>query len=307
MRKNTALARARAMATLGAMKYSLLSLFLASALVGCGDNMDDHDHPDAPVVEPDAAEPQAVTIAFAAEVGGTPFVCGQSYAGVGTGGSAYVGTDFRFYVHDVALVGATGDVPVTLDINEFQADGIALLDFETGGTGCQMGSPSTHTAVTGTVPAGAYTGVKFKVGVPFAKNHLDVTTATAPLNIPAMYWAWSSGYKFLKADGAVNGAGFNLHLGSTMCGATGTAPPTAACASPNVMDIALSSYTPGTSVIVADVARVLTDVDVTVNTAMTAPGCMSFPGDAECNTIFPKLGLAYGTNAAATQTLFALD
>lgn len=288
------------------MKHLLYSLLAAAALVGCGDNHDDNDHPDAPVVEPDAG-PITVSLAFAAKVGGAPFQCGQTYTGIGSAASAYVGTDFRFYVHDVKLVGADGDVAITMDTNEFQADGVALLDFETGGTGCQMGSPSTHTAVTGTAPAGTYTGVKLKVGVPFAKNHLDVATAAAPLNVPALYWAWSSGYKFFKADGTVNGNGFNLHLGSTMCNATGTTPPTSPCANPNLMDVTLPGYTVGTSVIVADVARVLTDVDVSANTAATAPGCMSFPNDPECDTVFPKLGLAYGANAAAAQTLFSVE
>jgi len=289
------------------MKVPLVRLCFATlGLVACGDN-EEPEQPDASM--PDAAidaGPQAVTLAFAAEVNGAPFVCGQAYPGIGMAASSYVGTDFRFYIHDVRLVGTAGDVPVTLDANEYQADGLALLDFETGGTGCQMGSTGTHPAVTGTVPAGTYTGIKFKVGVPFAKNHLDVATAASPLNIPAMYWAWASGYKFLKADGAVNGAGFNLHLGSTACGVTGTTPPTAPCANPNVMDISLTGYSPATGVVVADVARVLTGVDITTNTAATAPGCMSFPNDPECNTILPKLGLAYGTNPAAAQTLFTV-
>jgi len=288
------------------MEVRLVCLSLVTlGLVACGDDVEHHDHPDAatPDATPDAG-PQTVSLAFAAEVGGTPFACGQAYSGIGMAASSYVGTDFRFYIHDVRLVGAAGDVPVTLDANDYQADGLALLDFETGGTGCQMGSTGTHPAVTGTVPPGSYTGIKFKVGVPFAKNHLDVATATSPLNIPAMYWAWSSGYKFLKADGAVNNAGFNLHLGSTACGVTGTTPPTAPCTSPNIMDVSLTGYSPGTSVVVADVARVLTSVDVSTNTAATAPGCMSFPNDPECNTVLPKLGLAYGTNPAAAQTLF---
>lgn len=281
-------------------------LALTTALAGCGDNAEhEHEHPDAAM--PTDAAPQAVSIAFAAEVGGEPFACGQTYAGIGTAASAYVGTDFRFYVHDIRLVGTAGAVPVTLDANDYQAGGVALLDFETGGTGCQMGSTGTHTIVTGTVPAGTYDAIEFKVGVPFEQNHLDVATAAAPLNIPAMYWAWSSGYKFLKIDGAVSGAGFNVHLGSTGCGATGTTPPTTPCANPNVMDVALAGYTPGTSVIVADVARVLDAVDVSINTASTAPGCMSFPNDPECDTVLPKLGLAYGTNPAGAQALFAVE
>jgi len=283
-------------------------VLLSTAAIACGDNhAHEHEHEQPDAAAPDAPGPQAVTIAFAAEVGGAPFACGQSYAGIGSTAASYVGTDFRFYVHDVRLVGEDGDVAVALDANEYQADGVALLDFETGGTGCQMGSTGTHTELTGTVPAGTYTGIKFKVGVPFAKNHLDVATAAAPLNIPAMYWAWSSGYKFLKIDGAVGMAGFNVHLGSTGCGTMGTTPPTGACANPNIMDVALTGFSPATSVIVADVARVLDGVDVTVNTAMTAPGCMSFPNDPECNTVLPKLGLAYGANPAGTQTLFAVE
>lgn len=292
------------------LSTSLLAVATTALLGGCGDDHEPHDHApaDAGAVDapaPDAA-PAAVSIAFAARIGGTAFACGDTY-GVGSAASAYVASDFRFYVHDVRLIGAAGEVPVTLDADAFQADGVALLDFETGGTGCQMGSPATHTAVTGTVPAGTYTGVAFKVGVPFARNHLDVATAAAPLNIPAMYWAWSSGYKFLKIDGAVGGAGFNLHLGSTGCGTTGTTSPTAPCTSPNVMDVTLTGFVPGTSVIVADAAPVLADVDVATNTAQTAPGCMAFPGDPECVAIFPHLGLPYGAATAGAQTLFTVE
>jgi len=289
------------------LKHVLGILLITTA---CGDDgttpATDAPTPDVDAA-PDAPSTVSVAIPFAGRVAGQPFACGQSYAGIGATASAYVGIDFRFFVHDVKLVTAGGDVPLALDVNEFQsADGIALLDFETGGAGCQMGTTGTHTMLTGTVPFGTtYTGVKFTVGVPFAKNHLDATTATAPLNVPAMYWAWSSGYKFVKIDGTagVGGPGFNVHLGSTGCAATGQTPPTAPCTSPNTFAVDVG-FVPGESTIVADIGPVLTNVDITVNTAMTAPGCMSFPGDPECNTILPKLGLPYGSAPAGTQALF---
>lgn len=288
-----------------ASRFSLSLLGFGLGLGACGDN---HEHDG-----PDAATTQAVTLTFAAKVNGTPFTCGQAYTGVGMAGSSYTGTDFRFYISDLKLVMTghhTDEVPVELETNAYQSDGVALLDFETGGTGCQQGSPETHTAVTGTVPAlesgFAYTGISFTVGIPFAKNHLDVTTATPPLDVPAMFWAWSSGYKFLKADGAVAGQGFNLHLGSTGCDTMGTTPATT-CNNANSMSITLSGFSPDTSVVVADIGHVLADVDVSSNTMNTAAGCMSFPNDPECIPIFPKLGLAYGAAAAATQTLFAVE
>lgn len=284
-----------------------LALVIVPCLVGCGDNQHS-DSADASVTAdatPDAG-PRAVTLRFAAKVGGTAFACGQTYPNIGTSAASYVASDFRFYVHDVKLVGPGGPVPVTLDANEWQnATGVALLDFENATNDCQMGSTATHEAVTGTAPAGTYTGIEFKVGVPFDLNHLDATTATAPLNIPAMYWAWASGHRFAKIDGVVGGKGFNLHLGSTGCAsANPMAPPATACANPNVMALSFPTFNVETGTITVDPAAVLADVDVTTNTENTAPGCMSFPGDPECTTVFPHLGLAYGAAPAGPQVLF---
>lgn len=291
-----------------------LALFLFTAvatLAACGDD-DGAETPDATAPDaavPDAPEPDiTVGINFAAHVNGQPFACGGSYPGVGTTAATYVGTDFRFYVHDVRLVTAGGDVALALAVDAYQtASGIALLDFETNESPCQMGTTATHTQVFGYLPPGTIaTGVKFKLGVPFAENHLDATTAVAPMNVPGMFWAWSSGYRFLKADGTVNGAGFNLHLGSTGCPAAGQTPPATACTSPNVVDVELAGFDWTTDTIVADVGALLADEDVSVNTAETAPGCMSFPGDPECDTVLPKLALPYGEAAAGAQAFFSV-
>jgi uncharacterized repeat protein (TIGR04052 family) len=289
-----------------------LAAFALSPLAACGDDGGHtHEHPDAGAVDAALdAGPLAVTIPFAAAVRGTAFSCGASITGVGTMASTYVASDFRFFVHDVALVptGGGAPVPVTLTVNPHQsADGLALLDFENATGPCQMGSAATYTALVGTVPAGSYTGLRFKLGVPYAKNHVDPAGAPAPLGEPGMLWAWQSGYKFLKTDGAVGAAGFNLHVGSTGCpGGNPMQPPTAPCANPNVAEIVLPTFQLGASTVVADTGPVLAGVDVSVNTPATAPGCMSFPNDPECNTIFPKLGLPFGAIPAANQALFTV-
>ena len=298
------------------LTVSLASL-LSVSLLACGDDEHDHDHnADAAPASPDAAgspdaapQAQAVSIRFAAEVGGQAFACGTSYPGLGTPPTAYVGTDFRFYVSSVLLtpVGGGAGVPVTLTGNDNQADGLALLDFENNTGACQMGSTATYTTLVGTVPPGSYDGISFVVGVPEDKNHLDYAAAITPLNAPGMHWAWRAGYKFLKIDGAIGAAGFNLHLGSTGCpGADPAAPPTSACTNGNRMSIALTGFDPATDTIVADIAPVLATSNLSVNTPMTAPGCMSFPGDPECLPIFPRLGLSYETAVAADQQLFTV-
>ena len=290
------------------------SLASFTTLAACGDDHDhDHVHVDAApadAVVVDAPTTQAVSIRFAAKVGGAPFACGQPYAGIGTSAASYVGADFRFFVSAPGLIPAGGGapVPIALDVNANQtADGVALLDFETNTANCQTGDAATYTTLTGTVPVGSYDGVAFTLGIPAHRNHLDPALATAPYNAPGMLWAWQSGYKFVKIDGVVGGAGFNLHVGSTGCpGTDPQQPPTGACVNPNRAAISLAGFDPATDTIVADIAPVLAGEDVAVNTAMTAPGCMSFPGDPECDTIFPKLGLPYGAAAAGTQLLFTV-
>lgn len=302
------------------------ALFAASAasLLACGDNgnkvtPDAHDHDHDAAVTVDAAGPLAVSIPFVARVKGTAFACDQVYAGVGSTAAEYKGQDFRFFVSDVALIptGGGAPVPVTLTANSNQsADGIALIDFENGTGLCQMGTPSTYSTVVGTVPPGSYNGVTFTMGVPQAKNHLDPAGAAGPLNTTGiasgMSWSWRSGYKFAKIEGQIQVTGtkpvFNLHLGSTGCpGPAADQPASGPCTNPNRPTYTFSNFTLGTSKIVADVANVLADADVKTNMAGTAPGCMSFPGDADCNTVFPKLGLAFEANPAATQTLFKVE
>jgi hypothetical protein len=54
--------------------------------------------------------------------------------------------------------------------------------------------------VKGSVPPGYYTGLAFKLGLPFDLDHGDATIAASPLNFTAMFWVWASGYRFLKID-----------------------------------------------------------------------------------------------------------
>jgi peptidoglycan/LPS O-acetylase OafA/YrhL len=59
--------------------------------------------------------------------------------------------------------------------------------------------------------------------------------------------------------------------------------------------------------VVADIGAVLAGVNVDVNAPNTSPGCMSFPGDADCPPVMGALGLAYGGVAApGPQRLFSI-
>jgi len=273
-----------------------------------------------------SADAQPVTLRFAADVNGQPFACGQSYAGVGITRSTITPSDFRLYVSEVALIdGAGRAVPVTLKQDGvWQVDNIALLDFENGTGPCRNGTAGLNTEVRGTVPAGRYVGLRFTLGVPFARNHGDPTVAPSPLNLTAMFWNWQGGYKFVKFDtassgqpatvapphsqGGGNASGFSVHLGSTVCASPSrTEAPRAACANPNRVAVAFDRFDPTKQTVVADIGAVLAGANVDSNAPNTSPGCMSFPGDADCLPVMGALGLAYGGVATpGPQRLFSV-
>jgi hypothetical protein len=59
-------------------------------------------------------------------------------------------------------------------------------------------------------------------------------------------------------------------------------------------------------VVVVDPAPVLAATDLTANAPGTSPGCMSFPDDADCAEVMPRLGLPFGAAPARPQMLVTL-
>jgi uncharacterized repeat protein (TIGR04052 family) len=280
-----------------------------------------------------AQSSQTFTIKFAAEIGGKPFSCAETYAAIGTTKSTIRPADFRVFVSEIELLRGDGTaVPLSLEQDgKWQLKSVALLDFENAAAGCSNGTPDVRDVVVGTAPQGQYTGLRFKVGVPFELNHDDPPLAASPLNLTAMFWTWQAGYKFIKIDMATAGqpiavtskgdhgapaaaamkgamhkaaegpAGFSIHLGSTMCQSPSRTTAPSACANGNRMEIVFKEFDPARNVVVLDPAPVLATTNVDHNTPETSPGCMSFPNDPECLTVMPKLGFAYGGRPAEAQ------
>ena len=288
----------------------------------------------AAVLATPALAEMKVEIPFVAQMGGKPFSCTETYEGIGTTKSAVQFGDFRLYVSNLRLIGADGaEVPVVLDQDgTWQLDGSALIDFEDATGSCANGTAETNMVVRGTVPDGSYSGLAFDIGLPFAQNHGDPTLAASPLNLTAMFWTWQAGYKFLKIDLSTAGQplpameggdhsgesmdmsgpqGWALHLGSTGCASDGkTMAPTQECANPNRVAVRLDGFMPGMAgmdTVVIDPAPVLAGANVDVNAPESAPGCMSFPKDADCPPVMSALGLPYeGVAPAGGQQLVTL-
>ncbi|NVJ25205.1 metallo-mystery pair system four-Cys motif protein [Myxococcus sp. AM011] len=264
------------------------------ATLGCG------DEPSEPVLTP-------VSIPFAARVGSEPFACGRTYQGLGTTGTTYEPMEFRVYVHDVRLVSEAGqEVPVTLaDDGVWQREGAALLDFADKSGLCTNGTQATRALLTGTVPEGRYTGLRFKLGLPASLNHRDASVAPAPFNDLSLYWNWLGGYIFARIEGRTTGLreGHYMHLGSTECAAPPPGQPngTSGCANGNRPEIDLAAFDVGQDTVVMDVAALLAGSNLDVNAAVpnTSVGCMSQQQDPDCADVFSRLGLAHQAQSQA--------
>ncbi|NJL40407.1 MAG: metallo-mystery pair system four-Cys motif protein [Leptolyngbyaceae cyanobacterium RM2_2_4] len=293
-----------------------------------------------------AAEAQTVTLRFQARVADQPFRCDQSYT-LGTPASRVTPLDFRFYVSDVALIDADGNsVPLTLEQDgQWQYENVALLDFEDKSGGCANGTVEINDRIVGTIPTGNYVGLQFTVGVPFELNHADSTLAASPLNLTSLWWNWQLGYKFARIDlsntnltGMLSNSApkherqpqhqgehtspghgqthdrdgessqaFFIHLGSTGCeSAEGNQSPSS-CSNPNRSTVTLTEFDPDQNVIVADLAALVADTNLSRNQLSTAPGCMSEPNDSDCVGIMNALGLAFNGTPAQQQTFFTVE
>lgn len=273
--------------------------------------------PAAPDKKPDAKPAQTeepedktrVRIPFVATVNEAPLKCGTRYENIGISRSSFELSDFRFYVHDVALIDEAGKAtPVRMDENNgFQlhytkADGsdgwLAMLDFATlESDACsRRGTVSTNTLISGRAPEGKYTRLAFTLGVPTELNHVNGALSPEPLNSYGMQWSWASGYRYMKLEvepttGDKTKEVYYFHPGAAGCTAdNGTISGKYQCASAMTSRIELP-YSPSKQAVQADLARVFATTDLG-----TGRGCMgtSTLADPEVDgaDVQPKTGCA---------------
>lgn len=243
-------------------------------------------------------------------VGAEVASCGQTYSNIGTTQSTFSIKEFKMYVSDVAVVTKSGkEVPVALEQDDvWQRDNLALLDFEDGTGGCASGgTPETNLSVRGTVPDGAYTAVRFTVGLPEGVNHLDAATAPPPLNSPGMWWSWKGGYKYVRLDVETRGnPSYYLHLGASAC--TGDTINGYTCSAGNTPRVTIDNMDLDHSAVLLDVAKLWAEVDLDNQIDFSTDfvqGCMASLTDPECPAVFARLGMTPSGEPTNAQSVFA--
>ncbi len=98
-----------------------------------------------------------------------------------------------------------------------------------------------------------------------------------------------------------------IHVGSTGC-ADSAQSNLFSCANPNRSTIVLEDFDPEDNVVVADLAELLYETDLTNNQPNTPTGCMSSPEDSDCSRIMQHLGLSFnGATSEEGQQFFFVE
>ncbi len=97
----------------------------------------------------------------------------------------------------------------------------------------------------------------------------------------------------MKMNHQANSNAYLIHLGSTGCSDSAQSN-LFECSNPNRVNVMLEDFNPEDDVVVADLAGLLAESDLSTNEANTAMGCMSSPEDSDCLPIMQSLSLSSG-------------
>ena len=95
----------------------------------------------------------------------------------------------------------------------------------------------------------------------------------------------------MKMNHQANSNAYLIHLGSTGCSDSAQSN-LFECSNPNRVSVMLKDFNPEDDVVVADLAGLLAESDLSTNEENTAMGCMSSPEDSDCLPIMQSLSLS---------------
>lgn len=130
-------------------------------------------------------------------VGDKPFHADSIY--ISPAGEKYSINNLKFFISDVAF--SRSDIAEQAAQSDTALHGVYLVDFSEAQPDSVTGA--IHHKTHFNMSAGAYSDIRFTIGIPRALNHSDPTLAPYPLNVgnTDMFWEWNSGYIFFLAEG----------------------------------------------------------------------------------------------------------
>ena len=204
----------------------------------------------------------------------------------------------QLYISDVELQDDNG-VWTTwqMKITPLQNDNVALV-----GEHCsESSSGDWQVEFSQPIDIKQYENIRFSLGVPFDKNHLNPLRQQSPLNYSSMFWVWQTGHKFLRLEMSSENSNWLFHLGSTGCSAASALrSPSKPCLYPNLVKVKVKVNIPVAQAldITLDLSKLFQDITLSEQTM-----CQSGHNNKTCQQLFKNLGQVKG----AQQTVFTIN
>ncbi|MBK6997197.1 MAG: hypothetical protein IPH31_20615 [Lewinellaceae bacterium] len=143
----------------------------------------------------------SVTFEFENRAGDDNLVFGTNY--INANGDTMKFSQFDYFISNFVLVNSDGtEYTVPKDSCYFL---------------CKHNDADSREVTINNIPAGDYKSLRFVIGVDSAKSVTDISARTGVLDPAAgasgMYWAWNSGYIFVKVEGTSPQAPLNAGAG----------------------------------------------------------------------------------------------
>lgn len=202
--------------------------------------------------EPITGKTTDLNIVFKAVYGGQPLVFGETLTY--EDGTPFNISKLQFFMSDVLLNSensADPNTPLETELSEVQ-----LINFASANA-TAAGAAQGVTATFGRVPTGAYTALKFGLGV-IPEFNDDVPadySSSHPLGASSNYWEVWESYIFLKLEGRTDTTG-DGEFDQSLLYHTGTNPLFQSGLTFNV-NLDMDENTPGTVVLELDVKQIL--------------------------------------------------
>lgn len=150
---------------------------------------------DIPAVTP-ATSP--LSLEFAAKVNGEDLKCNDKSPEMLAAGQVF--TDVRIFLSNIALVNDAGEeIRIALDVEQdsknlqfidANSQSISLLNFLDASCASSDATQTLKNVISGSLPPGKYTALKFQVGLPYEATANDLTKIPAALAPSDMAWMW---------------------------------------------------------------------------------------------------------------------
>jgi len=188
---------------------------------------------------------------------------------------------FWFYVSDLEIKEQDQWRPLAMKDTKWQHDNTALLGMhcnESGDNNWQI-DLSNVSAIDGT------RAIKFKIAVPFDKNHQNPLKAQGIFDNANMFWTWQQGYKSLRLDmSSNNGDAWSFHVGAVGCNSpSALRAPKQQCRQPNIINVTLNELNHGKPLII-EIANLMKGIELGHQNR-----CLSMPMQSSCQLLMSNM------------------